>query len=80
MDNILVENANRFMNEETRYNTMDKVIAVLGRTPADEDVIDFIKAHYDLDDEYDMNKVSDIIGMYKIDPEDYFDENGNLKG
>jgi len=53
-------------------------VAVLGRSPREEEVIEFIKTNYDMSDEYDTNLVGDIIGFYKIDPKEHFDADGNM--
>tara|TARA_R110000772_G_scaffold40358_20_gene94567 strand:+ start:1088 stop:1636 length:549 start_codon:yes stop_codon:yes gene_type:complete len=71
------------LNEDKKYkivdiNTMKKVIKILGNRPSDDKIIDFIKTNYNLDDEYEQNKVADIVGYYKLDTEEYFDKDGNF--
>jgi hypothetical protein len=69
-----------FINEERKhkYNSIAKIKNVLGSQPSDAKIKAFIKKEYDLDNEDHMDIVSDIMGYYHLDPEEFFDEDGNL--
>ena len=69
-----------FINEERKhkYNSIAKVQKALGGTRDHDEIIDFIRKEYDLSNPDHADIVADIVGYYKIAPEEYFDEDGNL--
>ena len=71
---------NHFINEERKhkYNSIAKVKAALKGEKDHDKIIDFIKKEYDLNNSDHADIVADIVAYYKIAPEDYFDEDGNL--
>jgi len=75
-----MRNLYTYLTEERKhkYNSITKVKKVLGNRPSDKDVKDFIKTNYDMNNSDHADIVGDIIGYYKIAPEEMFDENGEL--
>lgn len=61
----------------SHYNTIEKVVAELGQNPIRMVIIDFIRTQYDLTNEKDQNYVANIFGHYHIDPDEYFDKDGD---
>ncbi len=77
-----VLNFNDFLNENDvygKYNTIKKVRAVLGKSPSDEEIAQFIKQNYkeitgedyNKEEGYDHDKVADIIAFYKVDTDTF---------
>jgi len=75
-----MQNLNSYLNEERKhkYNSIAKVKKVIGGKPSNKDVMDFVKANYDMNNSDHADIVADIMGYYKIPVEDFFDENGDL--
>ena len=71
---------NSSLNEERKhkYNSISKIKKVLGNKPSDKDIKDFIKTNYDMNNSDHVDIVNDIMGYYKLPPEDFFDENGEI--
>lgn len=66
-------------DRDHKYNSIAKIAKALGKgQPSDDEIKAFIKKEYDLDKEDDADIVADIMGYYHLDPEDFFDEDGNL--
>jgi hypothetical protein len=67
-------------DRDHKYNSITKVKEVLGDKGdvSDKEVISFIKKNYDLDNDDQQDIVGDIMGYYKVAPEKYFDEDGNI--
>jgi len=61
-----------------QYNSINKVLKILGCSPSLNSVIGFIKSHYNIDDLSDCEVISDILGYYKIDSSLIFDNNGEF--
>ena len=62
-----------------KYNSITKIKKVLGNgQPSVDKVKAFIKKEFDLDNEDHQDIVGDIMGFYHLDPEEFFDEDGNL--
>lgn len=80
IDDDILEHPNSYYERGHKINSIKKVIEILGLYPNDIEVIDFIKNNYDLNNEGNTDIVADIMGFYKIPPEEYFDDNGNLLG
>ena len=69
-----------------KYNTLQKVIRVLGRRPSEEEVANFINNNFkDVTGETDKSSieqsdnVADIIGFYKFDIDDWLDAWNNTQ-
>tara|TARA_R110000737_G_scaffold328151_3_gene342719 strand:- start:2023 stop:2340 length:318 start_codon:yes stop_codon:yes gene_type:complete len=70
----------QFLNEERKhkYNSIAKIMKVLGKNPSEDKIIAFIKKEYNLDNPDHQDIVGDIMGNWHIDHEQYFDEEGQF--
>jgi hypothetical protein len=75
-----MKSVNEYLNEDRnhKYNSISKIKKVLGNQPDVDKVKAFIKKEYDLDNEDHQDIVGDIMGYWHLDPEEFFDKDGNL--
>jgi len=87
-----MKSLNEFLNEakkyshlsedsdrDHKYNSIAKIKKVLGKgQPSDDKIKAFIKKEYDMDNSDHQDIVSDIMGYYHLDPDDFFDKDGNI--